>query len=309
MRELELHSVEPVRELHSRLLDAVRYLERSLVAETLHAGLDVGARGRGREASRCVFDAVDVLDAGHPVCDSMPSCADSAARGRLKQTMPFVRLDGNQLERKFYYMGRPAVFDRQSFSRAALRLAAERGPRGVTIAALAAATGAPTGSIYHRYRSRDELLADLWMEVVEGFQREFVAELADAPGVDAAVQCASFMARWARAHPVEARLLLLHRRQDFVAGGWPAGLARRASALEPQIGTALRDFALRAGCGSGGETMARLRYALLDAPLGALKPCVQSGRPVPPVVDALAVETARAVLAPLRKPGPEGNRR
>jgi len=182
-------------------------------------------------------------------------------------------------------------------SGAALRLVAERGPQSVTIADLAREIGAPTGSIYHRYQSRDQLLAELWMDVVEGFQREFVAVLERARDLESAVEAAAFMPAWARAHPLETRLLLLHRRGDFVTGQWPADLAGRAAALEPQLGQALRAFALRACGGASADTMARLRYALLDAPFGGLKPYVQSGKPVPRIVDQLVGETARAVLA------------
>ena len=196
-------------------------------------------------------------------------------------------------------MGRKAHFDRQDIRGAALRLVARQGPRELTMAGVAAEAGAPTGSIYHRFRGRDELLAELWMEVVEGFQAAFVAALDDARDLDSLAGVAAFLPRWAREHPLESRLLLLHRRQDFVSGEWPPALAERAGALEPQLGQALRRCASRLGCGVGGDAMARLRYALLDAPFGALKPYVQPGRPIPRIVEQLATETARAVLAPL----------
>lgn len=179
---------------------------------------------------------------------------------------------------------------------AALRLVADRGPQAVTVAALAEEVGAPVGSIYHRYRSREALLAELWMDVVEGFQGEFVARLGDAADVDGAVRASLFMVEWTRQHPLEARLLLLHRRQDFVAGAWPPELTDRAAALEPQIGSALRAYALRAFGSADADTMTRLRYALLDAPFGAIKPYVQARKRLPGVVDDLVATTTRAVL-------------
>jgi AcrR family transcriptional regulator len=192
------------------------------------------------------------------------------------------------------------MFERSEMTGAALRLAADRGPRAVTVAALAREVGAPTGSIYHRYRSREQLLAGLWMDVVESFQDGFVARLDQARDVDAAVSTARFMVAWVREHALEARLLLLQRRQDFVAGEWPADLAGRAAALEPQLGSALRAFADRAFGRSDADTMARLRYALLDAPFGAVKPYVQARKRLPAVVEELVGTTARAVLETLR---------
>src|SRR5512134_2327645 len=128
-------------------------------------------------------------------------------------------------------MGRRAHFDRTQMTGAALRLVADRGPQAVTVAALAKEVGAPTGSIYHRYRSRELLLAELWMEVVESFQNQFVTSLAQARDVDGAIATARLMVSWTREHALEARLLLLHRRQDFVSGDWPVELAERAAAL------------------------------------------------------------------------------
>jgi AcrR family transcriptional regulator len=185
---------------------------------------------------------------------------------------------------------------------AALRLVASGGPGAVTVAALAREAGAPTGSIYHRFRSREQLLAELWMEVVEGFQQRFVATLGTANDVDGAVEAARLMVDWTREHPLEARLLMLHRRQDFVAGEWPEDLTARAAALEPQIGSALRGYALRALGRVGADVMARLRYALLDAPFGAIRPYLHGPGRLPVVVDDLVVTTARAVLRSIAEP-------
>ena len=57
-------------------------------------------------------------------------------------------------------MGHPA-FDDADFLAAALALAAEHGPASVTVAAISARLRAPTGSFYHRFESRDALLARL----------------------------------------------------------------------------------------------------------------------------------------------------
>jgi AcrR family transcriptional regulator len=194
-------------------------------------------------------------------------------------------------------MGRKAIFERSHMTGAALRLVADRGPQAVTVAALAKEVGAPTGSIYHRYRSREQLLAELWMDVVERFQDGFVASLAQARDVEGAVVTARFMVEWVREHALESRLLLLHRRQDFVSGEqWPAELAERAAALHPQLGGALRAFGERAFARTDADTMTRLRYALLDAPFGAVKPYVQARKRLPAIVEDLVATTARAVL-------------
>ncbi len=194
-------------------------------------------------------------------------------------------------------MGRLPKFDRASISTAALELVSEGGPRAATISAIARRLGAPTGSIYHRFKSRDLLLAQLWMDVVEDFQSGFVAALGDGAKLEDALRAAAFIARWIRDHPHGARILLLHRREDFVQGAWPEALVRRAEALEPQLRTALRDHCRRRWGKTDPGTLQRLRFALLDVPYGALKPYVQSGRAPPGALDEWIEVTARAVLS------------
>lgn len=197
-------------------------------------------------------------------------------------------------------MGRTPKYERKDIVGATLRLVADRGPQAVTVAAVASEVGAPTGSIYHRYPSRERLLAELWMEVVEGFQSSFVAALATANDIEGAGKAVRSMAAWTRDHALEARLLLLHRRQDFVPGDWPPELVQRAASLDPQLGSALRAFARRAFGQVERDSMAVLRFALLDAPFGGIKPYVQAGKPVPPIVDELIERGAHAILSTLQ---------
>ncbi|MCC7541479.1 MAG: TetR/AcrR family transcriptional regulator [Deltaproteobacteria bacterium] len=198
-------------------------------------------------------------------------------------------------------MGRPPKFGRRDIAGAALRLVAARGPAAATMSAIAQELGAPTGSIYHRFASRELLLAELWMEVVESFQGELATSLAEARDIDGAARAVRRMLGWVRAHPIEARLLLLHRREDFVPGDWPDALVERAAALEPQMGSALRRFCKRALGDAGEPSLARARFALLDAPIGGVKRYVQAGKQPPPMLDELLERTLRAVLGPAQR--------
>jgi hypothetical protein len=66
-------------------------------------------------------------------------------------------------------MPRLPEYDTDQIVRAAGRLIASSGPGAATIGAIARAVGAPTGSIYHRFRSRDVLLAEVWLLRGHGF--------------------------------------------------------------------------------------------------------------------------------------------
>jgi AcrR family transcriptional regulator len=66
-------------------------------------------------------------------------------------------------------MGR-AHFEHADFLDAARTLAIEHGPAAVTVGSVTQHLGAPIGSFYHRFASRDVLLAELWLTTVLAFQ-------------------------------------------------------------------------------------------------------------------------------------------
>ncbi len=193
-------------------------------------------------------------------------------------------------------MGRPAAFKREDIVSAVLELVSEGGPRAATISAISKRVGAPTGSIYHRFRSRELLLAELWLDVVEEFQGALIAKLGEPDPVQAALQAALFMPAWVRDHPREAKLLLLHHRRDFVAGDWPEELVQRGSSLEPAMAAAVRELAIRLYGAAGEDEMRRVRFALLDIPYASLRPYVREGRPPPRQLDVLIRQACVPVL-------------
>ncbi|MCA9571143.1 MAG: TetR family transcriptional regulator, partial [Myxococcales bacterium] len=94
-----------------------------------------------------------------------------------------------------------------------MRLAAGGGAQAVSMVAVARAVGAPSGSLYHRFSGRPELLARVWLAALASFEEAWwkVAASAPDPGVVAAAPV-----RWARKEPDLARVLAAHRRVDFV---------------------------------------------------------------------------------------------
>src|ERR671936_386712 len=74
-------------------------------------------------------------------------------------------------------MARPARFSDSDLLDAAAEVAAANGPAATTISAIAEAAGAPTGSLYHRFPSRDVLLGTLWLDLVGRFQAGWIEAL------------------------------------------------------------------------------------------------------------------------------------
>ena len=105
-------------------------------------------------------------------------------------------------------MPRPSLHSPESILDAARDLLLESGARALTVDAISSASGAPVGSIYHRFGSLDGLLAEMWIAAVRRFQASFLGALDGMHSpVDAAVDAAVSMFDFARDAPADARLL------------------------------------------------------------------------------------------------------
>ncbi len=194
-------------------------------------------------------------------------------------------------------MARPALFHRHTILRAARDVAADHGPARLTLAGLSEKLGAPTGSIYHRYPSREVLLADLWLETVESFQPEFLEALSGGDTLAAGLDAIRFSLKWVRANRRSARLLLIYRREDFIAGPWPEQLRARAEALAKQAEVGLRAYCRRHDGRTTMRGLRRIRFALSDIPQAAARPWLESAKPLPRDVEPLVLDTCRYVLS------------
>lgn len=193
-------------------------------------------------------------------------------------------------------MGRPVRHTHSTILDCAKRLSAEVGPQKLTIAAIAARTGAPVGSIYHRYASRDAILAAVWLDLVETFQEQLLAALTGDDPVAAGLAAVGFTCRWVRRHPHEARLLLLYRREDFAAEGWPQSYRRRAQALALRARESLERYATRLLGRGGPAELRRVRFALVDLPTAALKRDIEAGVSPAKGLEALLLDSCEYVL-------------
>jgi AcrR family transcriptional regulator len=198
-------------------------------------------------------------------------------------------------------MGRPR-YSHADFLAAALAIAAEHGPAAVTVAAISERLRAPTGSFYHRFSSRSVLLGALWIRTVLNFREGIGAALDAGDGPGAVLHTPA----WVRAHPEEARLLLLHHRDDFVQGAWPEELRDQAAALAEAARAGTARFARLAFRGDGPEALRRAQFLLAEVPVAAVRQHILRREPPPPLVDALLRATYAAVAADHRGRPPGG---
>src|SRR4051812_5314425 len=145
-------------------------------------------------------------------------------------------------------------FAHADFVAAARALAARGGPAAVTVGSVTARLGAPSGSFYYRFASRDVLMAELWLETALAFQEGFTAAIDAGDGLAAALHTPV----WVRAHLDQARLFLLHHRDDFVEGDWPKALTSAVARQGRGGGGAYKRFARDGfgGVGFEGERIA-----------------------------------------------------
>jgi AcrR family transcriptional regulator len=189
-------------------------------------------------------------------------------------------------------MGRSAQYDKEQFISGALKLLAESGPTGVTMKAVAEEIGAPIGSVYHRFASRDVLLAELWLRVVESFQQHFLSALEGDDGLQAALHTP----RWVRKHPKEGRVLLLYRREDLIKNEWPGDIKAQAARLSKELNTGIRSFVMKKFGRIAKKNLERTVFVLIDVPHAAVRRYLEAGKLPPAVVDELIQDTYYAIF-------------
>jgi AcrR family transcriptional regulator len=199
-------------------------------------------------------------------------------------------------------MPRPQLHDPETMLDAARELVLELGPRGATMEAIAVASGAPTGSLYHRFDSRDALLARLWMRAAYRSQASYVAALEEEDPLEAGVLAALALFDFCREHPRDAGLLAAIRREDLVGDGLGADLEAEAAAINTPIERAVGSLARRLYGRRNRTAVERIRLATMDLPFGAARRHLRRGGGPPA---ALRPDVERAVRATLDAPLPE----
>lgn len=189
-------------------------------------------------------------------------------------------------------MGRPARYSAEQMLDAARSLVASGGAQTLTMTAVADRLGAPSGSVYHRFESRDHLAAELWLRTVERFQDEFIEQL-DTAGdpIEVAVLVARGVVEWCVAHPDDAVVLTRFRRQELVSQEVPVAQARRAKALARCLDKALARLADRLN-----RPVDLVTLAVAGIPYSAVRPALGAGRPVPKWAAEGVERAVRALL-------------
>jgi AcrR family transcriptional regulator len=192
---------------------------------------------------------------------------------------------------------RPSVHLPDSILDAARTLALDSGAGGATVAEIARASKAPVGSIYHRFGSRGELLARLWIRAVHRSQASFLAAIDRTEPVEAAVAGALAIVEFCESEPADARLLVAFRREDLIRAPLPQELTEELEELNKPLQHAIARLARELHGSAGRAAVERTLLAVFDLPYGVARRHLVAGKPLPGRLREDVEKAVRAVLA------------
>lgn len=165
------------------------------------------------------------------------------------------------------------------------------GPRAAGVAAIAEASGAPAGTLYHRFGSRDGVLIALWLRTLDRFQSRVLA--VDGDSRDAAVAMAGVAVAFARECPEDARLLVTLRPADLLDGRDDAGFTEALRQRNAPLLERLRAVARELYGTAEARALDAVYRAVVDLPHAAVRRHVGS---VPRWLEGDVRAAARALL-------------
>jgi AcrR family transcriptional regulator len=177
---------------------------------------------------------------------------------------------------------------------AARALVLDGGPRAASVAAIAKSSGAPAGTLYHRFGNRNGILAAAWLRALQRFQARAMAAEADTPmetAVAMAVACIGFT----RELRQDARLLLTIRPGDLLDGEPDTAFSETIAAMNAPLTQRLGTLARQLFGSSNARAVDAVARAVADLPYAVVRRHAHD-EPMPRWLEADVAASARAVL-------------
>src|SRR5690348_5681773 len=153
---------------------------------------------------------------------------------------------------------------------AARALVLDGGPRAASVAAIAKSSGAPAGTLYHRFGNRDGILAAAWLRALERFQARAMAAGA-ATAMETAVAMAVAAISFTRELPEDARLLLTIRPGDLLDGEPDAKFSETLAAMNAPLTQRVRGLARELFGSSSARSVDAVARAVADLPYAVVR--------------------------------------
>ncbi|MGA8544081.1 MAG: helix-turn-helix domain-containing protein [Mycobacterium sp.] len=177
---------------------------------------------------------------------------------------------------------------------AARALVLDGGPRSASVAAIANASGAPAGTLYHRFGNRNGILTAAWLRALERFQARAMAADSDT-ALATAVTMAVAAIGFAREFPEDARLLLMVRPSDLLDGEPDAAFEDALAERNAPLLQRLRTFAQELYGSSDRRCVDAVARAIADLPYAVVRRHAHDD-PMPAWLEDDVAAAARALL-------------
>jgi len=190
-------------------------------------------------------------------------------------------------------MAKRALYSRDDILSAAISAVGRRG-HAATVADVTHELGAPSGSIYHRFPTRESLFASAWIRCVHRFHDTFAAITDVDDPLEAIVETGLLIPRFCRENPDEARTLTLYRHSELLADP-PKGLLDDLTGLNDPVAALFADLTRRR---FGRVTQRRLELIALasrDTPYGMVRSHI--GGEIPTWLDQPIAAAIKAVAS------------
>jgi AcrR family transcriptional regulator len=168
-------------------------------------------------------------------------------------------------------MAPPRKHDTDRILDAARAIVLEHGPRAASVTSIARRSGAPTGTLYHRFGSRDRILSAAWLRALERFQSSALRAAEQADPVEAGVAMAASVLAFAHERRDDARLLLSLRPEDLLDADPGSDLRERIRAINAPLQAELRRVARALHGRSDARALDAVTRAIVDLPYAAVR--------------------------------------
>ncbi|WP_076478347.1 TetR/AcrR family transcriptional regulator [Williamsia sterculiae] len=207
-------------------------------------------------------------------------------------------------------MARPRLHTLDDLLDVAEHIVTSGDPAGLTLRSLATAAGASNGSIYHAFKSKDQLLARLWLRSwsrLGDLMGEALSAATDGGrdgvGRDAVVAVALAPAEFADRFPASARLFFAQRRDQLFSLDLPDDLEAELQSVQKRFVELLITLAKGVWGRADREAVEAISVCVVDIPTGILRRLILEDREVDPA-SRTRLEAAVRAVATLSPPPP-----
>jgi AcrR family transcriptional regulator len=194
-------------------------------------------------------------------------------------------------------VARPELHPSDSILDAARGVVLDQGLGGATVAAIAESSGAPVGSIYHRFGSVDHLLAEMWIRAVRRSQERFAEAAKHSDPLEAAVAAGLSVYDFCVEHPADGLLLLSYRPEDLAGARIDPQQRAELVRLNDPVAAVVKDLARRLYGRVSPKALDRVLTVVFDLPHGAVRRPLGNGEKLMPQRREALEAALRAVIA------------